>query len=258
VLNNVAAPSILLDLQNNLMNRCLFVAFLCCLTSAQAELTITTSQGVLLNAGDSFIFEFTSLDYIGPSGPGDSSLFFARFTAGTFGGDDSVLIELFPDSLAEVPLVFTFFGEEAPRRTNLIYRATVFGPSAPFWEDLQGIVRVTMLTGEAEFDGIGIHQLVDSGVYRHFFPIFPDADADGVPDYLDSCPQTPVGAVVNASGCSIYELVSCDRPWKSHGDYLNTLRSVTGDFVNESLISHADRRAIIIQGAKSNCGERSR
>ena len=29
----------------------------------------------------------------------------------------------------------------------------------------------------------------------------PDADADGVADYLDKCPETPGGAVVDEAGC---------------------------------------------------------
>jgi endoglucanase len=34
----------------------------------------------------------------------------------------------------------------------------------------------------------------------------PDADNDGVPDTLDQCPNTPAGAVVNFSGCTLFTL----------------------------------------------------
>lgn len=32
-----------------------------------------------------------------------------------------------------------------------------------------------------------------------------DADGDGVPDYLDLCPDTPAGQAVNTYGCSVYQ-----------------------------------------------------
>jgi hypothetical protein len=42
-----------------------------------------------------------------------------------------------------------------------------------------------------------------------------DADDDGVSDYLDACPDTPPGTVVNDAGCSIEQLCPCDGPWKA-------------------------------------------
>ena len=73
-------------------------------------------------------------------------------------------------------------------------------------------------------------------------------------DYLDACPDTPPGAVVNASGCSIEQLVPCNGPWRNHGDYLNRLKQVTSDFVQAGLISEAQRQTLVNRAAQSNCG----
>jgi acetyl esterase/lipase len=37
-----------------------------------------------------------------------------------------------------------------------------------------------------------------------------DTDNDGVSDYLDACPDTPAGSVINDHGCSIEQLCPCD------------------------------------------------
>ena len=57
--------------------------------------------------------------------------------------------------------------------------------------------------------------------------LYPDSDGDGVPDYLDKCPNTPKGVAVDASGCPI------DSDGDGVPDYLdkcpNTPRGVTVD-----------------------------
>jgi hypothetical protein len=83
-----------------------------------------------------------------------------------------------------------------------------------------------------------------------------DLDNDGVPDGVDQCPDTAPGAIVDASGCSIEQLVPCDGPWQSHGHYLQALRDVTSDFVGAGLITRSERDAILRAGARSNCGKR--
>ncbi|GGE21534.1 carbohydrate-binding protein [Psychroflexus salis] len=35
---------------------------------------------------------------------------------------------------------------------------------------------------------------------------FPDSDGDGVPDYLDDCPNTPENAIVDVNGCEIFNV----------------------------------------------------
>jgi hypothetical protein len=82
-----------------------------------------------------------------------------------------------------------------------------------------------------------------------------DSDHDGVPDYRDLCPDTPLGSIVNADGCSIDQLCPCDGPWKNHGEYVNALKAVSGTFLETGLITEAERRALVRQAAASDCGK---
>ena len=83
----------------------------------------------------------------------------------------------------------------------------------------------------------------------------PDSDGDGVPDELDQCPNTPAGGIVNASGCSIEQLAPCDGPWKNHGQYVQAVVKVSGQFRKAGLISHKQRLVIFLQAVKSDCGK---
>lgn len=91
-------------------------------------------------------------------------------------------------------------------------------------------------------------------------PVSPDSDCDhdGVPDSSDLCPDTPTGAVVDASGCSISQLCPCSGPWKNHGAYEKCVRDVAREFQNEGLITHEDRKRIVKEAEKSDCGKRPR
>ena len=84
----------------------------------------------------------------------------------------------------------------------------------------------------------------------------PDSDGDGVIDAVDRCPNTPIGVVVDASGCSIGQLVSCDGPWRDHGEYVQALFDVTRRFTDTGLITESQRRAILREGLASDCGKR--
>ncbi len=83
-----------------------------------------------------------------------------------------------------------------------------------------------------------------------------DSDMDGVPDYLDQCPITPAGAVVDANGCSIDQLCPCDGPWKNHGEYLNCLRVVAAQFALDGLITETQAKLLLREAASSDCGKR--
>jgi hypothetical protein len=82
-----------------------------------------------------------------------------------------------------------------------------------------------------------------------------DDDSDGVFDEIDSCPATPPGTIVNASGCSIADLCPCVAPWQNHGAYVSCVRQHTDAFLSESLITNADRSLILSQGGRSSCGK---
>jgi hypothetical protein len=86
-----------------------------------------------------------------------------------------------------------------------------------------------------------------------------DADADGVPDSLDLCPDTLAGAIVDATGCSIDQIAPCSGPssgvkWKNHGQYVSAVAHATTAFLNQGLISDAQAGEIVAQAALSDCG----
>ncbi len=85
--------------------------------------------------------------------------------------------------------------------------------------------------------------------------VLADTDADGVPDFLDQCPNTSAGAVVDGCGCSIEQLSPCDAPWKTHAEYVKRVINVVLHFRREGLITASEARAIVKQAATSDCGK---
>jgi hypothetical protein len=85
-----------------------------------------------------------------------------------------------------------------------------------------------------------------------------DADQDGVPETIDECPGTLPGAVVDAHGCSIEQLVPCDAAWRNHGEYVNAIQSAAALFRTSSLITRAQEREIVRRAEQSDCGKRQR
>jgi hypothetical protein len=82
-----------------------------------------------------------------------------------------------------------------------------------------------------------------------------DSDDDGVADPDDQCPDTPAGAIVDAAGCSIEQLVPCNGPWRNHGHFLRALREVTSEFVAAGLLTRGQQHTILQAGARSDCGK---
>jgi hypothetical protein len=133
--------------------------------------TIAFGQGVLLGPGGSYGFNFTSLPYVGPADH-ETGQFVAYFAAGTFSDGESVLVEVFPDTLSDASLsnTYTHSGPSDPLQSAAI----AFGwmsDAPPYWPDLQGVARVTMLSGDAELLGFGVSQIMDGGVYSQYFAV---------------------------------------------------------------------------------------
>lgn len=135
------------------------------------------AQGVMLNAGDSYVFQFSSLDYLRPiafpnevfqTGSGQVEV---SFTPYSVGDGDSFLLEAFPHSLSDAPVSRTFSFPEN-QLWDGIYLGFIWWPGPdPFWPDLQGVARITMLTGNAEITSFGVRQIVDGSVYQQVFPV---------------------------------------------------------------------------------------
>jgi hypothetical protein len=86
-----------------------------------------------------------------------------------------------------------------------------------------------------------------------------DSDGDGVPDAVDRCPDTPPGAIVDATGCSIAQLVpSAARrsggTWKNHGQYVRAVIRTATDFMKAHLITRRQWAQVVTGAAHSKCG----
>ena len=92
------------------------------------------SQGLIMNAGDSYTCEFNDLQL---EIPGTTNSTITRVLVGRQSFSGSFEFEAFESSLAEQPL---FSATVTPSDSSDFY----FGPA---WQDLQGFVRVTMLSG---------------------------------------------------------------------------------------------------------------
>ena len=109
------------------------------------------------------------------------------------------------------------------------------------------------------FDRVAAGRL-DIGAYEvQQAPPPPDSDGDGVPDAIDQCPGTPPGAVVDAQGCSIDQLVPCAGPlsggtWKNHGEYVRAVVGAATDFLKTRLITRRQWSQIVTHAARSKCG----
>jgi dipeptidyl aminopeptidase/acylaminoacyl peptidase len=99
-------------------------------------------------------------------------------------------------------------------------------------------------TNQADADGDGAGNACDA-----------DLDGDGVIDAADACVPTRTGAVVNADGCSIEDLVPCDSPWKNHGAYVSMIVKTAKEFLDLGLITEAERAAIVAAAGQSQCGQ---
>lgn len=101
---------------------------------------------------------------------------------------------------------------------------------------------------QEDFDGDSLGDVCDE-----------DADADGV-TAADACPFTPLGALVDAQGCALDQLVPCDgpantsNPWKNHGEYIKWLAKAVNDFIKAGLMTEEEADALLLEAGENNCG----
>ena len=89
-----------------------------------------------------------------------------------------------------------------------------------------------------------------------------DSDGDGVLNGADICAFTPSGVAVDAAtGCSIAQLCPCAGPrgttqaWKNHGQYVSCVAKSSQSFVQQGLITAAQKDAITSAAGQSSCGK---
>ena len=62
------------------------------------------------------------------------------------------------------------------------------------------------------------------------------------------------GEVVNADGCSVFDVCPCGGAWKNHGEFMKCVERATVEFVMQGLMSEAERGRLISEAARSGCG----
>lgn len=91
-----------------------------------------------------------------------------------------------------------------------------------------------------------------------------DADADGVFDDTDVCPDTASGAVVDQNGCSgeqnVANACNCagpaaDTPWKNHGKYVSCVAKASNAQANNGLLTDDGASTLISAAGQSDCGK---
>ncbi|HTL58589.1 MAG TPA: thrombospondin type 3 repeat-containing protein [Candidatus Limnocylindrales bacterium] len=134
----------------------------------------------------------------------------------------------------------------------------IVAPGTPFGTDLQSWIRNDALAPDWLRIGTDI---TGQGPFNAAFSLSgeTDADADGVADSLDQCPNTAPGAIVDAQGCSIDQIAPCSGPasggtWKNHGQYVSSVAQAAEAFQAQGLINAEQAEEIIAQAAQSNCG----
>ena len=126
-------------------------------------------QGVLLGPGQSYVFEFSSLPYSRPATQHEGGSVWAYFMPGTLGAGESVELAIYANSLADTPLISTYTSSGPGSAIGCGRSWWAIEP--PYFPDLQGLCRVTMLTGGAELSSFVVQQVVNGGVYSGYFPV---------------------------------------------------------------------------------------
>jgi hypothetical protein len=106
-------------------------------------------------------------------------------------------------------------------------------------------------SGQDDFDDDGEGDICDD-----------DIDGDGVPeDGTDLCDFTPVGEIVDATGCAVEQLVPCEGPlttpdpWKNHGKYMAEIGKILKGFLKEGLITKDEKASLQEELSLSDCGK---
>src|SRR5213593_573821 len=100
-------------------------------------------QGLLLTAGETYTYVFTSMQLLGPSAGGvmGTTDFGARFSGDLFDPGDSIRMEMFENTPDEAPFLSnTFLGATPPLSVLSLQRSQL---TSSHWNDMQGAVRLT-------------------------------------------------------------------------------------------------------------------
>lgn len=109
------------------------------------------TQGILLQAGDSYTYQFASLpfDHFSTVGSPAATFYILPFQTRPLGTTDILRIEMFENTPAGAPISSqTFTSASNPNDIGLVV------PNA--WGDRQGSIRLTMLSGSFRLDSFAL------------------------------------------------------------------------------------------------------
>ncbi len=209
----------------------------------------------LTHAPDGYLYGTTSLG--GTTGNG------TLFRISTQGGGATTLLQFDGANNGAQP-----GGPLAVDRDGNLYGTTWFGGGgyngAVFKMTPAGVFTTlayfTPSTGVNPFAGVtlgmdgNLYGTVARTIFRVALP-GGDTDSDGVPNDADECADTPTGAIVNADGCSLDQLVPCAGS-ENHGHYLSALAVQLAEFVSQGRFSLEQAHDIFTAAAQSNCGKK--
>ena len=128
------------------------------------------TAAIILNTDDVFEFEFTTLafDSFSDSGPG-WDIFGLTGDATTSGGE--FYLELFEDDLEETPFFTDYFVQP-----NLWPEEYGFAAKSNTdrWQDIQGVIRLTMISGSLSLNKLYFEVSTDDSVYQEMFVPVPE------------------------------------------------------------------------------------
>lgn len=161
-----------------------------------------------------------------------------------------------------ITLGITYFLNSNGKRA-VIYRANCLqSPPLEFSNLEQGIIDNSTLGGYFQIvNSPTVATNSGAAVYQNISIGAVDLDGDGIPDTLDTCPNTPLCSIVDSHGCSIDQLAPCEGPasggsWKNHGQYVAAVAQAADQLLSEGLISQADKDAILAAAGQSPCGSK--
>ncbi len=113
-------------------------------------------------------------------------------------------------------------------------------------------------TDAPDADGDGIPDFLDLCPNKAE-RIQKDSDLDGVGDACDECPDTLLGSPALANGCSLVQACPCngpapDRPWANQRAYLKCVGRALKKLVNAEEMTRAQARSIVQAAVRSKCG----
>jgi hypothetical protein len=134
------------------------------------------AQGVLLTSGQSVDYVFSSLSPAGPLADGSTELYEALvgWADGTFLSGSSVTLSLFETSTSETPFrtgEILGYTPPPPQPGDLTVSSNgegflgLAGVNDPAWQDLQGVVRLTVTSGSIEVTQLGCQTVVAGIIY---------------------------------------------------------------------------------------------